>query len=178
MKNTICVIVLLLIPFIAHGQLSYEIDTISLKTIEDVYEEYFSENHLWEDIEALIYHGPYIKAQGSLINSSDHEIVIKGVIEFQIVFSYKGKEYIVEQLPIGIGGYFSCDKEILLPPSAVMKDVYMEGFLFYRTSLDNLDKSGNVRRKANLRKAKRLARIAKIILPTVRIVPLWKPLTE
>lgn len=162
----IVVFLFLALHFPAFGQLTYHMTSLSLLTVEDL-DEYILKRWLSEDAESIIDNGPYLFIRGDIINTSNHEIEVDASAKLIVSYTFKGQLYQVEQFPINYLGFYSI--EGVYPPGlAITAD--FGTFLFAGTSLDLLNrKKGNIRRCINIRRGKRLAKIAHQILPTISI---------
>ena len=146
------------------GQVVFVLNEASLLSIKDIDPRLFS-----EDVEQIIDFGPYLKVNGALVNNTDEDIAItNGNIDFSICFQYRGKIYHPEIMPINPFDYFYYEGTTL-PAHAIIEPVSFGMFLFHGTSLDILEKERIGRRGKNIRKGRRLARIANKVLPTISI---------
>ena len=169
MKNTFIILFLFVICTVARGQFSFAIREIDLRSVDDLDVNYLSGEWFSEDAEFIIDYGPYIIIRGDIRNLATKEVQITGKkLKFEVMFSYRGKKYKVRQFPISPFGYYDIDEEFI-PPSGTINDVVIECFLFYGTQLDNLSKSGKHRRRANIRKGRRLEKLAKTVIPSLQV---------
>ena len=157
----------------AKGQLSYRIKALSLHTIEDL-EDYISQGWLTEGgEEAIIEYGPYLSVCGEILNNTDHDIDVDSLSRFVVSYEYKGQTVQVEQTPLNYLDCFSFTGRIAA--GTVIENADFGAFLFKDTALDTLNKTKeNKGRSSKIRRGKRLARIARKILPTIRVVILDK----
>lgn len=107
-SKSFVIVAVLLFAVPAYCQVSFKLDSVSVKTISD-YEIDWSRRLIWDEYEDMIMYGPCANVRGWLTNESDHTIYVQSCwfypgpetkfgghiaeISFSSSFEYKGKIY-------------------------------------------------------------------------------------
>lgn len=95
----------------AYSQLSFEIDSLEMRSVKDLKIDYGFRYVLHYEYEGILTSGPYLKVYGRLINNTEQGLIIASNtsysdlydferisdIRFDTVFNYKGEEYVTWQ---------------------------------------------------------------------------------
>lgn len=191
-KYLICVVLLLFSAIDTSAQLSFQVDSIHITTINDFPSDYLSRVKFNSTYDKILNYGPLISVFGHLCNDTNGSVTISAYgsdmtayidTEFEISFIYKGTKYksiyspSINSFDVIKHSRSLSDEQIdgnvqnyLVPAhsklSMEIDSYFLEGSKWYKVKMENAY-SENFHH--NVLNNKKMARIAQKVLPSVMV---------
>lgn len=197
-KRSLTVLFLLLIIQLRlSAQLSFQVDSISLSTLNDYPAELASEDVIDESYDAMLEYGPHIRIYGKLVNSShcpviyyastDKKLLTETIIKTS--FIYRGRNYETKHCCSGMGDVFipvstkSKSGELFctdigrenihmffIPEKGIVSFDFGSSFLYYsKWGRFNSTTRLPENERYKIKNNRKLEKIAKEVLPTIQV---------